>query len=121
MVILLRIRKYLWSMVVLMGVAGCRPSLAPSKPLSELTPEESAGQRIFVARCSGCHQANSESALHGPGLLGLYRKKYLPSGAAANNDRVIAVIEHGRGMMPAEGDSMDDEQLRALLAYLHTL
>jgi len=108
-------------MVMLLTVAGCKPSLAPSKPLSELTSEEAAGHRVFAARCGGCHEANRESALRGPGLLGLYRKKYLPSGAAANDDRVTAVIMHGRGMMPAEGNYIDDQQLRALLAYLHTL
>jgi mono/diheme cytochrome c family protein len=114
-------RKHLWGLIALTAIAGCRPPLAPSKPLNELTPEEAAGHQIFVSRCSSCHEANSESALHGPGLLGLYRRKYLPSGAPANDDRVTVVILHGRGMMPAEGNAMDDEQLRALLAYLHTL
>lgn len=120
-VTLLRTRKHTLALLVLLGIAGCRPPLAPSKPLSELTPEESAGRQLFVSRCSRCHEANSESALHGPGLLGLYRMKYLPSGAPANDERVTAVILNGRGMMPAQGNSMDDEQLRALLAYLHTL
>jgi mono/diheme cytochrome c family protein len=108
-------------LAVLLAMTGCKPALAPSKPLSTLTPEEVAGHSVFVARCSGCHEANSESPLHGPGLLGLYRKKYLPSGAAANDDRVTAVILHGRGVMPPQGNTMDDDQLRALLAYLHTL
>jgi mono/diheme cytochrome c family protein len=54
-------------------------------------------------------------------LFGLYRRKYLRSGAPANDDRITAVIQHGRGMMPAMGDSMDEQQLQALLAYLHTL
>jgi mono/diheme cytochrome c family protein len=89
--------------------------------MNELTPEESGGRRVFATRCGGCHEANSTAALHGPGLFGLYRKKYLPSGAPANDERVTAVIQHGRGMMPAEGNAMNDEQLRALLAYLHTL
>jgi mono/diheme cytochrome c family protein len=54
-------------------------------------------------------------------LFGLYRRKYLRSGAPANDDRVTEVILHGRGMMPAMGNSMDEEQLAELLAYLHTL
>jgi mono/diheme cytochrome c family protein len=123
-VTLLRIQNHFWRIagcVFLVAGIGCRASLSPSKPLSELTAEESAGHRVFATRCGGCHEANSESALHGPGLFGLYRKQYLPSGAPANDDRVTWVILHGRGMMPAEGDSMDDGQLRALLAYLHTL
>jgi mono/diheme cytochrome c family protein len=103
------------------AITGCQPSLPPSKPLTELTPHEAAGQQLFATRCGGCHYPNTESPLHGPGLQGLYRKKYLPSGAPANDDRVASVVENGRGMMPAFGNNLDDQQLSALLAYLHTL
>ena len=119
-------QRHILGIVMLIAAAGlmasgCGPSLAPSKPLNELTPEEARGQKVFVSRCGRCHYANSDSALHGPGLFGLFRRKYLRSGAPANDDRVTDVILHGRGMMPAMGDSLDDEQLQALLAYLHTL
>ena len=119
-------QRHILGIVMLIAAAGlmaigCGPSLTPSKPLNELTPEEARGQQVFVSRCGRCHYANSDSALHGPGLFGLFRRKYLRSGAPANDDRVTDVILHGRGMMPAMGDSLDDEQLQALLAYLHTL
>lgn len=104
----------------LVGILGCR-HLTPSKPLSELTPREQAGQRIFVSRCSSCHYANSEKGLNGPGLEGLFRKPYLPSGVVANDARVTAVILYGRTMMPALGNTLSDQQLADLLAYLHTL
>jgi hypothetical protein len=52
--------------------------------------------------------------------LGIYKKPYLPSGAPANDDRVIATIQHGRKMMPAQSD-LDPNDLDDLLAYLHTL
>jgi mono/diheme cytochrome c family protein len=111
--------KYLWlgSLFLLMG---CR-HLAPSKPLNELTPKEQAGQQVFVSRCSSCHYADSEKGLNGPGLEGLFRKPYLPSGLVANDTRVTAVILRGRNMMPAQGDTLTDQQLSDLLAYLHTL
>lgn len=102
-------------------MAGCRPPLSPSKPLSELTPQELRGHTVFVNDCARCHHANDERALHGPGLEGLFRQPYLPSGAPANDDRVTNVILHGHGMMPAFGNTMDEEQLQALMAYLHTL
>ena len=54
-------------------------------------------------------------------MEGLFRQPYLPSGAPANDDRVTNVILHGHGMMPAFGNTMDEEQLQALMAYLHTL
>ena len=100
---------------------GCGPSLPPSKPLNQLTQQEAQGRQIFVGQCARCHYSNSDSALHGPGLFGLYRHKYLRTGAPANDDRVTDIILHGRGMMPSMGNSMDEEQLQALLAYLHTL
>jgi mono/diheme cytochrome c family protein len=103
------------------AVAGCKPPLPPSTPLSELNPQQTSGYRVFESRCAGCHYPNTESSLHGPGLQGVYKKKYLPSGAPANDDRVTGVILHGRNMMPAFGNNLDEQQLADLLAYLHTL
>ncbi len=104
----------------LIVIAGCH-SLPPSKPLDQLTPVETQGYAIFQANCARCHSANTTRTLHGPGLQALYKQPYLPSGAPANDDRVMFVILHGRAMMPAFGDTLDDAQLHALLAYLHTL
>jgi mono/diheme cytochrome c family protein len=101
--------------------AGCRPPLPPSKPLSELTPQEAAGRQVYVSHCARCHFANTDRSLHGPGLQALYKQKYLPSGGPANDDRVSAVILHGHNLMPAFGNSLDEQQLQDLLAYLHTL
>jgi mono/diheme cytochrome c family protein len=107
--------------LALLILAGCGPSLAPSKPVSQLTPEEQAGRVIYTRYCAGCHYANQTGDLHGPSLFGMYRKPYLPSGAPANDARVTPVILRGRNMMPGYGNDLDDQQLQALLAYLHTL
>jgi mono/diheme cytochrome c family protein len=104
----------------LLAVCGC-DRLPPSKPLSELTPQETAGRQVFVSRCSSCHSADTEKGMNGPGLEGLFRKPYLHSGMAANDDRVTAVIVRGRNMMPALGNTLTDQQLANLMAYLHTL
>jgi mono/diheme cytochrome c family protein len=34
---------------------------------------------------------------------------------------VTATVLHGRGMMPAMGGSLEEQDLSDLLAYLHTL
>jgi mono/diheme cytochrome c family protein len=107
--------------VALCALAGCGPPRPQSKALSELTPQELRGHQVFVADCARCHNANNTRSLHGPGLQALYKQKYLPSGAPANDDRVTAVIEHGHATMPAFENSLDDQQLNDLLAYLHTL
>jgi mono/diheme cytochrome c family protein len=101
-------------------LGGCK-QIPPAKPLAELTPHELAGHREFVSHCATCHYANSEQGLNGPGLEGLFRKPYLPSGTVANDTRVTDVILGGRRMMPALGNTLTDQELADLLAYLHTL
>lgn len=107
--------------VLFMLATGCRPSLGPSKPVSELTPQEAQGRVVYEQDCANCHYANKTGDLHGPSLFGVYRKKYLPSGAPANDERVIPVIMRGRNMMPGFGNQLSNQQLQDLLAYLHTL
>lgn len=86
-----------------------------------LDAQQSSGRQIYNVRCAGCHTAYSSRGLKGPGLVGIYKKKYLPSGLPANDRFVTQSIINGRGMMPAMGDSLTQQQLADLLAYLHTL
>ncbi len=103
------------------ALAGCKASLGPSKAVSQLSPQELEGRGVYQQYCAGCHYANQTGDLHGPSLFALYRKKYLPSGAPANDARVTPVILTGRNMMPGFGNQLSDQQLQDLLAYLHTL
>lgn len=103
----------------LFAAVGCKHS--PAKPAKPFTAQEAAGQQVFARQCSSCHYADTEEGLQGPGLAGIFRKPYLPSGAVANDTRVSRVIEYGRGMMPPLGSNLSDEDLQDLLAYLHTL
>jgi mono/diheme cytochrome c family protein len=107
--------------VVAVALTACGPSFAPSKPLSELSPREQQGRAVYQQYCASCHYANQAGDLHGPSLFAMYRKKYLPSGAPASDERVTPVILRGRNMMPGYGNDLSDEQLTDLLAYLHTL
>jgi len=118
---LISLRKLIPATIMPLLVAGCGPKLPPSKPLRELNPQEMRGYQVYQERCARCHYANSERSLHGPGLQGLYKLKYLPSGAPANDSRVTEVIVNGHGLMPAFGGKIDQQQLKDLLAYLHTL
>jgi mono/diheme cytochrome c family protein len=100
------------------GFSGCR-SLPSSKPSSEWTPQEARGAQVYEAKCARCHYPTSTQPLHGPGLQALTKLKAMPSGAPPTDERLTAVILHGRQMMPAT--PLTDEQLNDLLAYLHTL
>jgi hypothetical protein len=52
-------------------------------------------------------------------LQAITKVKSMPSGAPPTDERMTAVILHGRGMMPST--SLTDDQLQDLLAYLRTL
>jgi mono/diheme cytochrome c family protein len=89
--------------------------------LSSLNAQQTHGHAVFQERCALCHYDRETGSLHGPSLLGVYKKPSLPSGTPANDDRVTDVIVHGRGLMPAMGNAVDPQDVSDLLAYLHTL
>lgn len=99
-------------------LAGCR-SLPPSKPEAQWTTEEARGAVVFRQKCAKCHYPTTTHPLNGPGLQALIKVKAMPSGAPPTDERITAVILHGRNMMPAT--PLTDSQLSDLLAYLHTL
>jgi mono/diheme cytochrome c family protein len=103
------------------GLAGCKSSAPQPRPIEQLTAHEKSGYNIYQQHCVICHSDRTEAKLVGPALVGIYKKPYLPSGAAATDERVSATILHGRGMMPAQGNVLDTQDLSDLLAYLHTL
>jgi len=107
-------------MALILICLGCK-STPPPKPLSTLTPTEQSGHAVFATRCVACHNDRIDKPLNGPSLVGIYKKPYLPSGAPANDDRILNTIQHGRNNMPAMGNTMSEEETSDLLAYLKTL
>jgi mono/diheme cytochrome c family protein len=109
-------------MSLLAVLAGCGQDKSKMSDVQlGLNAQQARGRQIFNTRCAGCHTAYSSRGIHGPGLVGLYKKKYLPSGLPANDRFVTQAIVNGRGMMPAMGDTLTPDQLADLLAYLKTL
>jgi mono/diheme cytochrome c family protein len=78
------------------------------------------GYQLFQTHCAACHHDRTDDPLHGPGLRGVMKKPYLPSGAPANDDRVTATMLNGRGLMPPQR-FITPEERADLIAYLHTL
>ena len=111
--------RYCLAPALLPILLGCRAT-SPPTPLDRLNAQQTRGHEVFQSRCAQCHYDRSSGPLHGPSLLGVFKKPYLPSGAPANDERVTATILHGRTLMPAQPD-MDPQDLDDLLAYLHTL
>jgi len=87
-----------------------------------LTPQQSAGRKIYDSHCDRCHEPYSTRGKKGPGLKGMFRNKYLSlSGLPANDERVTDIIRLGRNEMPAYSQTLGQQDLQDLLAYLHTL
>jgi mono/diheme cytochrome c family protein len=101
-------------------LAGCK-LIPPPTPLEQLNVQQAQGHAVFQARCAVCHYDRKTGPLHGPAMIGMFKKPALPSGAPANDERVTATILNGHGLMPAMGNTMDQQDLEDLLAYLHTL
>lgn len=100
------------------ALSACR-SLPPSKASSQFTAQEVRGALIFQQSCARCHYPTSTRGLRGPGLQAITKIKAMPSGAPPTDERLTDTILHGRRTMPAT--PLDDDQLRDLLVYLHTL
>lgn len=103
-------------------LAGCNAELRKSDAELGLNEQQSAGRRIYDRQCDQCHEPYSTSGKKGPGFKGIFKKQYLSeSGLPANDERVGEIIKFGRSKMPAFGQTLDQQQIQDLLAYMHTL
>ncbi|MGD0800326.1 MAG: cytochrome c [Terracidiphilus sp.] len=95
-------------------LSGCRS-------IPSLTEQESEGKHLYQIRCAHCHEDN-DLALKKipPDLHGVFDRKTLPSGAPATDAAVRQNVLTGKGMMPSFNGRFNDEQMAALIAYLHT-
>ena len=111
----------LLSLIAISILSAC--DAEPRKTDAELglNVEQSAGRRVYDARCAECHYAYSKRDLRGPSLHGLFKKQFMTSGIPANDDRVTDIVVMGRAKMPAFQNKLTQRQLDDLMAYLHTL
>jgi mono/diheme cytochrome c family protein len=106
---------------VAMMAAGCEVERRKSDAELGLTPEQAIGRRVYDQHCIRCHEPYSTRGRNGPSLHGIYKKQFMPSGIPANDDRITDIVQLGKAKMPAFGNEISPDQLRALLAYMKTL
>jgi len=83
---------------------------------------EANGQALFQSHCAPCHEAPPPDLLKvPPKLYGIFDAQTLPSGAPATDEQVRKVIIEGLGTMPAFDKRLKEDEVRDLIAYLHTL
>ena len=76
---------------------------------------ETTGEALYNATCAGCHMPDGKGAQgagHYPALAGNPALEAAPY--------VIANVLHGRAAMPPFGDTMDDDQVAAVVNYTRT-
>ncbi len=115
-----------WSVALLLGLmvslGACDVERRKSDAELGLNPQQAAGRKIYDSNCDRCHEPYSSKGKKGPGLKGVFKNKYLPiSGLPANDERVTDIIRLGRKEMPAYSQTLSQQDIDDLLAYLHTL
>ena len=108
------------ALLVLAAGCGKDPEKMSDAELG-LNPQQARGRRVYNLYCQSCHPAYSTHGNKGPGLKGLYKKPYLPSGLTATDEHVIQSIVHGRAMMPSFGRQISEQEIQDVVAYMHTL
>jgi len=105
----------------MMVYLGAALILAGCRPVPSLTPQEAEGKHLYAVRCAHCHEDNDLALKKAPpNLRGIFDRKTLPSGAPATDAAVRQNVLAGKGMMPGFAGRFTDEQMAALLAYMHT-
>jgi mono/diheme cytochrome c family protein len=106
----------------LLLLAGCEVERRKSDAELGLNTQQAAGRQLYDNYCDRCHEPYSTRGKKGPGLKGVFKNQYLAlSGLPANDERITDIIKNGRAKMEGFGRVMTDEQIRDLIAYLHTL
>jgi len=110
-------RRTGWAFVCIglaLSLTGCHSAPA-------LTSQEAEGKHLYQTRCAHCHEDNDLVLKKiPPDLHGVFNRRTLPSGAPATDAAVRLNVLAGKGMMPGFAGRFTDEQMAALLAYLHS-
>src|SRR6266850_37374 len=108
--------------LLLLCVAGCDVERRKSDAELGLNSQQAAGRKVYDNYCDRCHEPYSSRGKKGPPLKGVFKQQYLPlSGLPDNDERVGEIVKYGRSKMEGFGRVMTDQQIKDLLAYLHTL
>ena len=108
--------------LVLASLTACDVERRKSDAELGLNPQQAVGRKIYDNYCDRCHRPYSTKGKKGPGLKGVFQHRYLSlTGLPANDERVGDIIRNGRPDMPAYGQTLSQQDIQDLLAYLHTL
>jgi mono/diheme cytochrome c family protein len=106
----------------LLALLACDVERRKSDAELGLNPQQIAGRKLYDNYCDRCHEPYSSRGKKGPSMKGIFQRQYLSlSGLPANDDRVTDIVKYGRAKMEGFGQVMTDQQIKELIAYMHTL
>ena len=109
-------------LILTLATLACDVERRKSDAELGLNPQQAAGRKLYDNCCDRCHEPYSSRGKKGPSMKGVFKRQYLElSGLPANDDRVADIVKYGRAKMEGFGQVMNDQQIKDLLAYLHTL
>jgi mono/diheme cytochrome c family protein len=114
-------RRVLLGLLLFVGfaIAGCS-----SHAQSNEGPDAAIrmhGKAVYDVQCAMCHDATDLHLIKEPPRLnGMFHKSALPGGAPATDAEVRNVILHGKGIMPPFEQSVNSDDVSALIVYLHS-
>jgi mono/diheme cytochrome c family protein len=118
----------LLAIVVVAGIGiwsgGC--GQAPEVEGSEEVRQAAArGEEVFFTHCAVCHSADTEETIVGPSLKSFFSGSPAPLADGTvlpqTDAAVRRIIQEGTRNMPPLGESLTDQQISDVIAYLHTL
>ena len=105
-----------------LALAGCDVERRKSDAELGLNPQQAVGRNLYDNYCDRCHAPYSSRGKKGPSMKGVFKRQYLElSGLPANDERLTDIVKNGRAKMEGFGRVMTDQQIKDLLAYMHTL
>lgn len=117
------VRLQIFFSILTLTLAACLTTNITPTPLPTATPDPVIlGRQVFVRVCSVCHGENAEgyaNALNAP-ALDETEHAYEHPDPVIHDWIVNGKLGLGR-QMPALGEQLTDEEVHAVIAYLHTL
>jgi alcohol dehydrogenase (cytochrome c) len=79
-------------------------------PTTEVKGDPAAGQQVWAENCAGCHGLEGAGGNGGPALVG--------NAVASDAGKVLAQVTNGGGGMPAFKDTLNEQQIADVTAYV---
>jgi mono/diheme cytochrome c family protein len=99
------------STLLVAAFVAARPTVAP---LAASAASQPNGAAIYASKCASCHKADGKGGSPFPALAGN------PHVTAKDPTAIIAVTEHGKGLMPGFKSGLSNGEIAAVITYIRS-